>query len=185
MRSVTDLNLLASTCTAFCGVLERHCPYIVVSGFVAIASGRSRGTEDIDFILEKISKERFVSLHADLEKSGFECIQGHDPIRLYDDYLADRLSLRYIRKNQLLPDMEVKLAKDHLDEYQLKNRVKLPLTGLDVWFGSVNVNIAFKEELLKSDKDIEDALHLRKVYSDLINEKEINKVKYLIKQWRL
>ncbi len=47
MRTISDLGVLASTCKKFCEVLERHCKYMIVSGFVAIASGRSRGTEDI------------------------------------------------------------------------------------------------------------------------------------------
>ena len=33
------------------------------------------------------------------------------------------------------------------------------------------MNIAFKEQLLKSDKDIEDAQHLRIIYSDALDEK--------------
>ncbi len=53
------------------------------------------------------------------------------------------------------------------------------------WFSSIAMNIAFKEEYLKSDKDMEDARHLRVVYSDKINEKEINEIKKLIKKIRL
>lgn len=44
--------------------------------------------------------------------------------------------------------MEVKFAKDKLDEEQINARVKLPLTGLDVYFSTVESNIAFKEEYL-------------------------------------
>ena len=47
-RRVSDRNILDEVCTKFCKILERHCKYIVVSGFVAISSGRTRGTEDID-----------------------------------------------------------------------------------------------------------------------------------------
>ena len=50
---------------------------------------------------------------------------------------------------------------------------------------NVDVNIAFKEELLKSPKDLEDAKHLRIVYSEKVNEEEINNVKELIKKLRL
>ena len=77
------------------------------------------------------------------------------------------------------------MAKDELDEYQLEKVVKLNITGLDVWFSSINSNIAFKEELLKSDKDMEDAKHLRIVFADSIDEKEINKIKSVIKRLRL
>ena len=81
--------------------------------------------------------------------------------------------------------MEVKFAKDILDNYQLETRVKLSLTGLDIWFSSINMNIAFKEEYLKSDKDREDAKHLRLVYKNKINETEINNIKQLIRKIRL
>ena len=78
--------------------------------------------------------------------------------------------------------MEIKLAKDELDNYQLATRTKLKLTGLDVWFSTIEMNIAFKEEYLKSPKDLEDARHLRIVYE--VNEDEINKIKKLIKKLR-
>ena len=81
--------------------------------------------------------------------------------------------------------MELKFAKDSLDNYQLKNRVKLPLTGLDIWFSSIDMNIAFKEEYLKSEKDLEDAKHLRIVYSEDVNEYEIKEIKKMIRKTKL
>ena len=59
------------------------------------------------------------------------------------------------------------------------------MTGLDVWFSTVDANIAFKEELLKSDKDMEDAKHLRIVYANEIDENEINRIKEMVKRFRL
>ncbi len=47
------------------------------------------------------------------------------------------------------------------------------------------MNIAFKEELLKSEKDIDDAKHLRIIYSDILDEKEITKIKAEIRRLRL
>lgn len=165
-RSVKDRNILDEFCIRFCRVVERHCPYIVVSGFVAVSSGRTRGTEDIDMILPKLSAPEFAALHKDLVKNSFVCMQGENPEELYKDYLTEKTSIRYTLKDRLLPEMEIKLAKDELDEYQLRTRTKLQLTGLDIWFGSISANIAFKEEYLKSDKDLEDAKHLRIVYQE-------------------
>ena len=56
---------------------------------------------------------------------------------------------------------------------------------MDLWFSSINMNIAFKEEYLKSQKDIEDALHLRKFYAEMIDEKEIIKIKKMIREYKL
>lgn len=183
-REVTDRNVLNEFCTAFARIVDQYCRYIIVSGFVAIASGRTRGTEDIDMILERLSLENFKELFAALKKSGFVCMQSQDAEAVYE-YLTENLSVRFTWEDQPLPEMEVKFAKDELDEYQLRTRVKLPLTALDVWFSDINVNIAFKEELLKSPKDLEDARHLRIVYAELVDEKKIKKVKELIHKLRL
>lgn len=184
-RSIKDRNILDDICTKFCKVIERYCKYIVVSGFVSISSGRTRGTEDIDVITEKMSKENFIKMHKELKKNGFVCMQSNNATLIFEDYLMDNTSIRYTYEGNLLPEMELKFAKDELDESQIRNRIKLPLTGLDVWFSTIEANIAFKEALLKSDKDMEDAKHLRIVFSDSINEKEIKKIKGMIKKLRL
>ena len=183
-RSVKDKSILDEFCLAFCKIIEKYTEYIVVSGYLAIASGRVRGTEDIDMIIPRITKKIFFEIHKDLLKNNFVCIQSDDPETMYD-YLAENISVRYTYRDAPLPEMEVKFAKDILDHYQLETRMKLPLTGVDIWFSSVDMNIAFKEEYLKSDKDLEDARHLRLVYKAIINEEKINNIKKLIKKLRL
>ncbi|HLC97773.1 MAG TPA: hypothetical protein VJC21_03260 [Candidatus Nanoarchaeia archaeon] len=183
-REVTNLNVLNEFCEKFSQIMEQYCRYIIVSGFVAIASGRTRGTEDIDLIMERVSKEKFRLIFAALKKEGFACMQSDDADEVYA-YLQENLSVRFTWKEKPLPEMEIKFAKDALDEYQLRTRIKLPLTNLDVWFSDINVNIAFKEELLKSPKDLEDARHLRIVFAELVDEEKIKKVKELIRRLRL
>lgn len=183
-RQISDRNILDSFCEEFCAIIDKYCKYIVVSGFLAIASGRTRGTEDIDMIIERISKEKFEALFRELEQNNFVCMQSASPEDAYD-YLQDNVSLRFTKKDKPLPEMEVKFAKDLLDNYQLSQRIKIPLTGLKVWFSNININLAFKEELLKSPKDLEDARHLRIVYKEEINEQEIKEVKKMIRQFRL
>ncbi len=183
-RQISDRSILDKFCEEFCAIVEKHCKYIIVSGFLVIASGRTRGTEDIDMIIEKLDQTRFQSLFTELEQTGFDCMQTTNMNEAYD-YLNENLSLRFTWKNKSLPEMEMKFAKDMLDIYQLTNRVKIPLTGLDIWFSTININIAFKEELLKSPKDMEDAKHLRIVYREQVDEQEINNVKKMIKQLRL
>lgn len=183
-RLVKDRNILDTFCEEFCAIIETHCKYIIVSGFLAIASGRTRGTEDIDMIIERLSKEKFEPLFKELERNDFVCMQSASPEEAYD-YLKENLSLRFTMKNKPIPEMEVKFAKDMLDNYQLGQRMKIPLTGLMVWFSNVNINIAFKEELLKSPKDLEDARHLRIVFKEMVDEDEIREVKKMIRKLRL
>jgi hypothetical protein len=182
---IGERNILDDFVIKFTSIVEKHMKYVVVSGFFAIASGRTRGTEDVDIIVEHIDLAKFRTFHKDLETSGFSAIQPGNPEELYGDYLSKNLSVRYIYNGLDLPNMELKLAKDKLDDLQIENRQKYGLTGLDVWFSSVNVCIAFKEELLKSKKDQEDAEHIRLVYSDIVTESEIKKYKELIRRYRL
>ncbi|MEM3112916.1 MAG: hypothetical protein QXH60_03010 [Candidatus Pacearchaeota archaeon] len=184
IRGTDDKTILDEFAEKFAQIVEKHCRYIVVSGFVAIAHGRSRATEDIDMIIEKISKDKFIELHNDLVKNGFECMQSEDPNIIYDNYLLHKTSVRYTKKGEFIPEMEIKFTKDHLDELQIKSRKKLPLTGIDIYFSSIESNIAFKEEYLRSKKDLEDAMHLRIIYKDSINENEINEIKKEIKRFR-
>ncbi len=184
-REIKERTILDTFAEDFVNVVEKHAKYVIVSGFVAIAHGRSRGTEDVDIIIETIKKDAFIKMHNDLLKAGFECLQSEDPEVIYDDYLKDKISVRYVRKGHFIPEMELKLAKDELDNYQIRTRKKLPLTGLELYFSSIEMNIAFKEELLRSEKDMDDAKHLRIIYSDVLDENEITRIKAEIRRLRL
>jgi len=183
---VGDKNLLNEFTGDFVKVIDKNrVKYIIVSGFVAISHGRARGTEDIDIIIERISLQKFEELHKSAVKTGFECLQGEKPEKLFEDYLKENLSLRYVKKGSFVPEIELKLARDLLDEKQLKERKKLPLTGLPFFFSTIETNLAFKEELLKSPKDLEDARHLRVIYSEKLDEDKISEIKRLIRKFRL
>ena len=184
-REVKNRTILETFAEDFCRVVDKHCKYIICSGFVAIAHGRTRGTEDIDMIIRKLSKGEFISLHNDFIKGGFDCMQSNDAEKIFRDYLSMNLSVRYTRKDEFLPEMEIKFSKDKLDEEQLETRQKLEFTGLNVYFSSIESNIAFKEELLKAEKDLEDARHLRIIYEGKIDEDKINKIKAQIGLYRL
>jgi len=179
-----DTNILDEFAIEFSKVIEKYTEYIIVSGFVAISSGRSRATEDIDMIIKPVDKETFVKIHDELTSKNFVCVQSSSAGDIFSTYLSNFDSVRYFIKGRPLPEMELKFARDELDEYQLKTKTKLKLTGLDLWFSNVNVNLAFKEHLLRSPKDIEDAQHLRVVYKELVSEDEVRKVKGLIDKCR-
>lgn len=183
-RKIDDRTILDKFTEEFCSIVEEHAGYMIVSGYSAISSGRSRGTEDIDMIIEKISKEKFEELNKSLCEKGFECIQSSDSKVIFDEYLDKGISIRYVWQGKHLPEMEIHFAKDELDNLQLKRRIKMSLTGLNIYFAPIEGNIAFKEEYLKSEKDLEDAKHLRVVYSDSIEEGKIEEYKKLIRRLR-
>ena len=186
-RIIEDKTLLDTFVEEFCSVIEKHVKYIVCSGFVAIAHGRTRGTEDIDMIIEKITQQTFKEMHQDLNNHGFVCIQSDAPEEIYNQYLMQGNSVRYVRDEEgfFPPEMEVKFVKDELDQEQINERMKLPLTKLNVYFSSIESNIAFKEEYLKSEKDLEDAKHLRIIYESMLDEGKIKEIKEKIRSIRL
>ena len=85
-REIKDRTILDIFAEDFVRVVEKHVKYIIVSGFVAIAHGRSRGTEDIDIIIERNSKDELITMHHELEVAAFECIQSDNPGVIYDNY---------------------------------------------------------------------------------------------------
>lgn len=185
-RKIDNRTVLDKFAEEFCEVVENHSKYIICSGFVAIAHGRSRGTEDIDMIIEQLSQEKFTKLHKDLIDKGFVCIQSDDSETIFR-YLEKGISVRYTYKNEgyFPSEMEIKFAKDELDKDQIKEKSKLPLTNLNIYFSSIEGNIAFKEELLKSDKNIEDARHLRIIYEENLDEDKIDFIKKKIRKEKL
>src|SRR3989344_7858694 len=126
-REIDNRTILDKFAKEFADIVEKRTKYVIVSGFVAIADGRSRGTEDIDMIIERIDKNKFTKLHKDLVKAGFECMQSKNPDTIYSHYLAHNLAVRYTKKGSFLPEMELKLAKDALDNYQIATRKKFPM----------------------------------------------------------
>ena len=185
-REVGDKNILDKFTEDFCNIIDKYIKYVIVSGFVSIAHGRTRSTEDIDMFIEKVSQERYTQIHNELIENGFVCMQSDDGNIIYNDYLIKGDSVRYVRDDEGMfpPEMEIKFPKDELDEEILKDRIKLPFTKLDVYFSSIESNIAFKEEYLGSDKDIEDAKYLREVCSDSIDNNKIFAIKEKIRRLR-
>ena len=110
-RNIDDKTILDKFVEEFCEIIGKHVRYIICSGFVAIAHGRTRGTEDIDMIIEKVSEEKFIELHNKLKESGFVCMQSEDPEKIYKEYLEKGDSVRYVRDEEgyFPPEMEIRL----------------------------------------------------------------------------
>ena len=55
-RELTSLDLFVKD---FLSILKKYSDYLIVSGFVSISTGRTRGTEDVDILFPIIQKEKF------------------------------------------------------------------------------------------------------------------------------
>jgi len=71
-RKLTQLDEFVQK---FVRILEKHSDYLIVSGYVSISTGRTRGTEDVDIIFPVAARENFRNLFEALTENGFWCYQ--------------------------------------------------------------------------------------------------------------
>jgi hypothetical protein len=172
------LNKLDQFVADFCGLLDN---YVIVSGYVSILLGRSRATEDVDLLVPEMTKDEFSKVWKRIHDNGFWCINTPD----FEDAfkMLKEHAIRFAKKEPV-PNMEFKMIKNDFDKYSFNNKIKV-IAGETIFFISpLEMQIPFKlflvaegsEEEINSDKDIEDARHLYKLFSDKINKEEFLKI---------
>ena len=72
-RDITDLDKFVFETVK---IIEKHTKYVIISGYIAILFGRTRGTEDVDMFIERIDFEAFDKMFDDLIKNDMWCING-------------------------------------------------------------------------------------------------------------
>ena len=150
--------------------------YVLISGYVSIMFGRNRASEDIDIFIEKLTIARFKGLWEELSKK-FECTNASDFKSAYEDYLLKGTAIRFSKSKSYIPNMEVKFPKNELDEWTIKNKRKVILNREMLFISPLELQIPFKL-FLGSEKDIEDARYLYKLFKDNIDAgllKEFNR----------
>lgn len=170
------VNELDKLVVEFIGILEKYTPYVVVSGYVAILFGRDRGTDDVDIIIPRMDKSGFKRLYGHLVKNGYWCLNSSDIDELYG-LLISKHSIRFAVEPKVSPNFELKFSKDIFDDTALKQPVTVQIDGREIKTSFLELQIAYKEEILKSNKDIEDARHLRIVAKEYLNESLIKEYK--------
>jgi hypothetical protein len=176
-RDFTELDIFVKD---FLEVVKKHTKHLIVSGFVSISSGRTRGTEDVDVLIPLISKENFDNLFDDLEKAGFWCFQGNKDIAY--PYFSEKVSIRFARENEMFPNMEV-IPVDETRKvkfFELSHPQKMKVDNFEFNIPPIEFEILYKELILKAKKDIEDAKHLRVMFSEIIDEKRFEKYRPII-----
>lgn len=174
------MNELDKFVFKFIKILEKHVDYVIVSGYVSILFGRARATEDIDIFIKKVNKKRFGVLYKDLIRRGYWCLNTDDANKIYG-YLNDGLAVRLAVKNETIPNFEIKFAKKRLAREALMDSLIVIIKNGKIKISSIERQIAFKRYYLKSDKDLEDALHLEELFKEYIDTKQIERYKRIIK----
>ncbi|MCA1916332.1 hypothetical protein [Methanospirillum hungatei] len=149
-------------------ILTEYTSYVIVSGYVAILFGRSRSTEDVDIIIPFCDFSTFENIHDILIMEGYEFLNAEDADGLYSILLSGS-AIRLCEMNRFIPNIEIKFIKNESDEYSFTNRVKLVVDGKTFWISPIEIQIAYKF-WLGSEKDVEDAIFIREVCKDFIDE---------------
>ncbi|MFP4045858.1 MAG: hypothetical protein ACLFS3_02260 [Candidatus Aenigmatarchaeota archaeon] len=163
----------------FLRVLEsENVEYVIVSGYVAILTGRSRGTEDIDVIIQSLGKKKTESLVERLSED-YWCINSGEQ-EIYS-MLEDDLAVRFAEKDDIIPNFEVRFATDSLEKEALSERLTVRIDSREIFISPLELQIAYKL-YLSSEKDFEDALHLFNVFEDSL---EIEKLENYCKKLKV
>ena len=178
-RELTELDLLVKK---FIDILKRYSDYLIVSGFVSISSGRTRGTEDVDIIVPILDKITFEKLFNDLKKNGFWCYQGDKVTEVYS-YVKKRINIRFARINEIIPNIEF-ISFDKIKKakyFEFTHPQKMRVQDFEFNIPPIEFEILYKEIVLKGKKDIEDAKHLRLFFSDILSQKKFKEYEPIIK----
>lgn len=163
-----QITLLDRFVLDFIHVLEPETPYVIVSGYVAILFGRSRGTEDVDILIPLLQKEKFQKLHKDLLFAGYEFLNAEDADGLYE-MLIGKMGVRISEKGKFIPNIELKFFRNTVDRSVFQNRLEVVLPGAHVFISPIEIQIAYKLRL-GSPKDIEDALFLFEIFGKYLDK---------------
>jgi hypothetical protein len=79
--------------------------------------------------------------------------------------LDHRMGMRVARKDQFIPNFELKFQKDDIDRVVIRDRVAVDLSGERVYISPIEVQIPYKL-YPGSEKDIEDAVYLFEIFKD-------------------
>ena len=175
-KTLTVLDLFVLD---FIRILERYTEYVIVSGYISILFGRSRSTEDIDIFIRKIDLSTFTTFYTILQQHGYWCLNAEHSRDAYQ-YLAEGLAVRFARKDETIPNFEVKFALTPLSQESFCDRLLVKTQQGEIYISSLERQIAFKRYYLKSEKDLEDARHLEEVFKDQIDIKRIEIYKNMI-----
>jgi len=175
-KPLSDLDKLV---IRFTNLIKEHTDYVIISGYVAILLGRSRGTEDVDLFIKPIPKPLFLTLYHHLKTSGFWCLNAESDDEVYS-YLEEGLALRFALQGETIPNFELKIAKKRIDQEVFEDFIEVETKEGILNISSLERQIAFKRYYLKSEKDLEDARHIEESFKDHIITEKIKKYKRLL-----
>lgn len=141
--------------------------HVFLSGYVAILFGRNRMSEDVDVVCEGVPFEAFDGFWKDIHET-LECIITTDAKKAYDDYLDAGTAVRFARKGEFIPNVEMKFKSTEMHQEALSGSLDVTVNGRQIPISPLEQQIAYKL-FMGSEKDIEDARFLFKLFYDSLD----------------
>jgi len=160
-------------------IIRNYSEYVIVGGYVSILLGRSRMSEDIDILIPSVSKERFTEIFEDLVSHNFWCLNSGSVDDCYR-LLIDEYAIRITRSDWVIPNIELRFISDELDNLTFETRMKVRLPKESLMVSRPEIQISYKRNVLGSDKDIEDAIHLEEIFKGRLDINLLKKCQGLI-----
>lgn len=169
-RDPNELDELAIEFTAILNDLDIQ--HVYVAGYIAILTGRSRATEDVDVLIERLDESRITRLVDRLTDEG---MWGPAmPLDDMYDMLANGDNIWIAPDDQVIPHIEAKFVRDESDLASLQNAITAHIADADLPIGPLEIGIAYKL-YLGSQKDFEDAVHLYTLFEETLRSEELER----------
>jgi hypothetical protein len=146
--------------------------YTIVSGYVAILAGRTRATEDIDIVIDRLSSERTMAFADRLRKEGYW--GASMPLDELQETLSDGLRQRVAEEGQMIPNFELWFVKNEYEQAALASPLTARIGPAEINLSPLELQVAYKL-FLGSEKDFEDALHLYDVFEGHLDEDRLQR----------
>ena len=137
-----------------------------MSGYFAIALGRSRGTEDIDILFGGDWK----CIDSRLSQSDFYCINGPSVKGLVSENVVPRIA----RKGEWIPNIELKPVNGRAERFAIENPLVFKIREAELNMSPIELQIAYKL-YPGSEKDYEDAIFIYETLKEHVNPGDVLK----------
>lgn len=168
-REMSELDKFAFT---FSQTVAEKTSYVVVSGYVSILLGRSRASEDVDMLIPQMDFAQWESLYRDVIRNGYYSLNAIDAKASFD-LLQDHVAVRFAPEGIVIPNMEVLFAVNDIQKLALSTSVLVKVGKREIRISNLELQIAYKEKVLGSPKDLEDARHLRIILGNNLNSEKL------------
>ena len=172
-----ELSALDKDVLEFTQILDDcRVDYVIVSGYVAILTGRSRSTEDIDVILESLSEAETEQLVTELKDRGYWGMAM--PLDEMYSMLSEGSRIRIAEEGEMYPNFETWFVSNDVEREALSNPLTVRFDEGQIEISPLELQIAYKLRLAQaadslSGKDFEDALHLYLTFEERFNTEQL------------